>query len=72
VCDNKGSEDSKVEAGNETEDSGEMNTFDLAMPSYEGIYEMQHLQIPAALQNNIEFKFHKSGHMVYAHEASLK
>jgi carboxypeptidase C (cathepsin A) len=72
VCDNKGSDDTKVEACNETEDSGEMNTFDLATPFYEGIYEMQHLQISAALQNNTEFKFYESGHMVYAHQASLK
>ena len=46
--------------------------FDLATPFYEGIYEMQHLQIPARLQKNIEFKFYESGHMVYAHQASLK
>jgi len=46
--------------------------FDLATPFFEGIYEMQHLQIPATLQKNIEFRFYESGHMVYAHEASLK
>ncbi len=46
--------------------------FDLATPFYEGIYEMQHLPIPAKLQSNIEFKFYESGHMVYAHEAALK
>ncbi|MFI5092724.1 MAG: hypothetical protein WCE50_04590 [Candidatus Acidiferrum sp.] len=46
--------------------------FDLATPFYEGVYEMHHLQIPAKLQNNIEFKFYESGHMVYAHEAALK
>jgi carboxypeptidase C (cathepsin A) len=33
---------------------------------------MHHLPIPAKLQNNIEFKFYESGHMVYAHEAALK
>jgi carboxypeptidase C (cathepsin A) len=33
---------------------------------------MQHLPIPPKLQKNIEFKFYESGHMVYAHEASLK
>jgi carboxypeptidase C (cathepsin A) len=33
---------------------------------------MQHLPIPAALQKNIEFRFYESGHMVYAHAASLK
>ena len=46
--------------------------FDLATPFYEGVYELQHLQIPAKLENNIEFHFYQSGHMVYAHEAPLK
>ena len=46
--------------------------FDLATPFYEGVYEMQHLPIPPNLQKNIEFRFYESGHMVYAHEASLK
>jgi carboxypeptidase C (cathepsin A) len=46
--------------------------YDLATPFYEGVYEMQHLPIPPELQKNIEFKFYESGHMVYAHEASLK
>jgi carboxypeptidase C (cathepsin A) len=46
--------------------------YDLATPFFEGVYEMQHLPIPASLQKNIEFKFYESGHMVYAHEASLK
>ncbi len=46
--------------------------FDLATPFYQGVYEMQHLPIPANLQNNIEYQFYESGHMVYAHEASLK
>lgn len=46
--------------------------FDLSTPFFEGIFEMQHLQIPPRLQKNIEFKFYESGHMVYAHEASLK
>jgi carboxypeptidase C (cathepsin A) len=46
--------------------------FDLATPFYEGVYEMHHLPIPANLQKNIEFQFYESGHMVYAHEASLK
>jgi carboxypeptidase C (cathepsin A) len=46
--------------------------FDLATPFFEGMYEMQHLPIPQKLQGNIEFKFYQSGHMVYAHQASLK
>ncbi len=45
--------------------------FDLATPFYEGVYEMQHLPIPAKLQANIEYKFYDSGHMVYAHESAL-
>jgi carboxypeptidase C (cathepsin A) len=46
--------------------------FDVATPFYQGIYEMQHLPIPATLQKNIEFAQYQSGHMVYAHEPSLK
>ncbi|MDE2181762.1 MAG: peptidase S10 [Alphaproteobacteria bacterium] len=46
--------------------------FDLATPYYEGWYEMHHLAIEPALQKNIEFHYYRSGHMVYAHEESLK
>lgn len=46
--------------------------FDLATPFFEGIYEMHHLAMPASLQKNIEIKHYQSGHMVYAHQASLK
>lgn len=46
--------------------------FDLATPYYEGWYEMHHLPIPASLQGNIEYHYYQSGHMVYAHEESLK
>ena len=46
--------------------------YDLATPYYEGIYEMQHLPIPKILQSNIEYKQYESGHMVYAHQASLQ
>jgi carboxypeptidase C (cathepsin A) len=46
--------------------------FDLATPFYQGVYEMQHLPISPELQKNIEFQFYESGHMVYAHEPSLK
>jgi carboxypeptidase C (cathepsin A) len=46
--------------------------FDLATPFFEGMYEMKHLPIPSKLQANIEYKFYDSGHMVYAHESSLK
>ena len=46
--------------------------FDLATPFYEGWYEMHHLPIPAKLQDNIEYHYYPSGHMVYAHQESLK
>ena len=46
--------------------------YDLATPFYQGVYELQQLPIPAQLRSNIEYKFYESGHMVYAHEPSLK
>ncbi len=46
--------------------------YDLATPYYEGIYEMRQLPIPRKLQANIEYAQYESGHMVYAHEQSLK
>jgi carboxypeptidase C (cathepsin A) len=46
--------------------------FDLATPFFEGIYEMHHLPIPQKLQSNIEYHYYQSGHMVYAHDESLK
>jgi len=33
---------------------------------------MQHLDIPAKLRHNIEYHYYPSGHVVYAHQASLK
>ena len=46
--------------------------YDLATPFFEGMYEMRHMPIPQALQANIEYHYYQSGHMVYAHEESLK
>jgi carboxypeptidase C (cathepsin A) len=46
--------------------------FDLATPFYEGWYEMHHLAIPEALQDHIDYHYYQSGHMVYAHQDSLK
>ncbi|MDP9103879.1 MAG: hypothetical protein M3N05_07735 [Pseudomonadota bacterium] len=46
--------------------------YDLATPYFEGLYEMRHLQIPANLRSNIDYRYYPSGHMVYANEASLK
>jgi carboxypeptidase C (cathepsin A) len=46
--------------------------YDLATPFFGAEYEMHHLPMPTKLQANIEYHFYQSGHMVYAHEASLK
>jgi carboxypeptidase C (cathepsin A) len=46
--------------------------FDLATPFYEGWYEMHQLRIPDRLQDHIEYHYYQSGHMVYAHQESLK
>jgi carboxypeptidase C (cathepsin A) len=46
--------------------------YDLATPYYEGWYEMHQLQIPDVLQKNIQYHYYQSGHMVYAHQDSLK
>lgn len=45
--------------------------YDLGTPYYQGIYEMQHLPMPASLQKNIEYKYYHSGHMVYLQQESL-
>jgi carboxypeptidase C (cathepsin A) len=52
----------------------QLNTgyYDLATPFFEGMYEMAHLPIQERLRKNIEMHFYQSGHMVYAHEPSLK
>lgn len=46
--------------------------YDLGTPYFEGIYEMKHLPIPAALQKNITYEYYPSGHMMYLHPESLK
>ncbi len=46
--------------------------FDLATPYFEGVYEMHHLQIPAALQSNISYHYYEAGHMIYVKEDILK
>ncbi len=46
--------------------------FDLATPYYEGWYEMHQLPMPLKLQANISYRYYASGHMVYAHQDSLK
>ncbi len=46
--------------------------FDITTPFYEGWYEMHHLPIPPALQRNIEYRYYRSGHMIYVHVPTLK
>ena len=46
--------------------------YDLATPFFAADYEMHHLPIPSTLDKNITYHWYPSGHMVYAHEASLK
>jgi carboxypeptidase C (cathepsin A) len=46
--------------------------FDLATPYFAARFEMSHLTVPADLRQNIQYSWYKSGHMVYAHEESLK
>lgn len=46
--------------------------FDIATPYFQGWYEMHHLKIPPSLQSNITYHYYESGHMVYAHQESLK
>jgi carboxypeptidase C (cathepsin A) len=46
--------------------------YDIATPFYAADYEMQHMPIQPALMNNISYAWYPSGHMVYAHEESLK
>lgn len=46
--------------------------YDLATPFYAADYEMHHMPIQPALMNNVSYAWYPSGHMVYAHEASLK
>jgi carboxypeptidase C (cathepsin A) len=46
--------------------------YDTATPYFEGRFEMRHLPVPESLRANISFKYYPSGHMIYAHEDSLK
>jgi carboxypeptidase C (cathepsin A) len=46
--------------------------YDLATPYFAAVYELHHLPVQSALDDNIEMHFYQSGHMVYAHEPDLK
>ena len=45
--------------------------YDVSTPYFEGVMELRHLPVPAALRSNIEYRYYESGHMVYAHPPSL-
>jgi carboxypeptidase C (cathepsin A) len=46
--------------------------YDLATPYFAAQFELEQLPMQASLQKNIEMHFYESGHMIYAHEPSLK
>ncbi len=46
--------------------------FDLGTPFFATDYTLDHMDIPADLQKNIESEYYESGHMVYLHLPSLK
>ena len=46
--------------------------FDLSTPYFSGWYEMHHLPMPPGIEGNIEYRYYRSGHMVYLNEDSLK
>ena len=46
--------------------------YDLGCTYFGATYEDKHLQIPAALENNITYRFFQTGHMVYITTPALK
>jgi carboxypeptidase C (cathepsin A) len=44
--------------------------YDGATPYFATEYTMARLEIPAELQDNIEFHYYPAGHMMYVHEPS--
>lgn len=46
--------------------------FDLGTPFFATEYTVNHMDLPAKLQKNIQMKYYQSGHMVYLHVPSLK
>ena len=46
--------------------------YDLATPFYETEYTMDHLGLPASLQNHIALKYYDAGHMMYVRVPSLE
>lgn len=46
--------------------------YDVSTPFFEGRFELAHLPIPASLEQNIEYRYYESGHMVYVNVPTLK
>jgi len=46
--------------------------FDLATPFFVTEYDLAHMQLPAALRENVQFGYYPSGHMVYLNPDALK
>lgn len=46
--------------------------FDLGTLYFGSVYEMKHLPMPKALEDNISYHFFPTGHMVYVNEDGLK
>lgn len=46
--------------------------YDIGTTYFQGVYEMRHLNLPPSLTKNIEIVQYESGHMIYAHEESLR
>ena len=46
--------------------------YDLATPHFAADYSFDHLGLPAALRENLEFSYYEAGHMMYAHKPSLE
>lgn len=45
--------------------------FDLDTPYYAAVYQMQQLPMPQTLQKNIEYRFYRTGHMIYMTPGAL-
>jgi carboxypeptidase C (cathepsin A) len=45
--------------------------YDISTPYFEGVMELRHLPVPPAIQQNIEYHYYQSGHMVYVHPPTL-
>jgi len=45
--------------------------YDLVIPYFSTDYTVDHLQLPPALQNNVQRHYYEAGHMMYVHPPSL-